>query len=191
MVNEVDMNLANELIPLTRFEWPGISVPAVTFGGAVTLFTLVWAIHVKKEDAGSVDFFWGGGVVLMAVLGIVFAGGATGVAVYLVVLLSIWALRLTIHMVSRHRLMAGEDSRYRAIRIKGGPQFWWRSLFTLYWVQAAVLWIIATPILAAILHPAERANLPLILVGTLLFAAGLLIETVADRQPLAIQGRPG
>ena len=46
----------------------------------------------------------------------------------------------------RHRLMPEEDARYASMRRAGGPQWWWQSLYKVFWLQAVILWIVATPV---------------------------------------------
>ena len=181
-MNEVDTNLANELIPLTGLDWNHGSILAVTLVAAMALFTLVWSIHVKIEDAGIVDFFWGGGFVLIGGLAVLLGGDATVTTLFWRGVGGGWALRPPVHLVARPRHMGGEDARYRAMRVKGGPAFWWRSLFTLYWVQAVIEWLLASPLLVAVLVRDEIVNTPALAAGTLLFAIGFVVEAVADRQ---------
>lgn len=190
MVNEVDTKMANELIPLTGLGWDGGATLGATFLATIALFTLVWGIHVKIRDAGVVDFFWAGAFVLTIGLAVGLTGSATATTLWLAALVVLWAARLTVHMVWRHRHMGGEDARYRAMRERGGPAFWWKSLFTIYWVQAVVQFVVAAPLLAAALANAETVDLRLVAAGTLLFAVGFLVEAVADRQLWSFKSRP-
>lgn len=175
-------DLTNELL---IFPSPALNTPevlAATFAAAILLFSLVWAIHVKIRDAGIVDFFWGPGFALSGWLAVLLSGRATPVSLILLALVTLWAARLTAHMVWRHRHMDGEDARYAAMRAKGGPHWWWRSLFTLYWLQGAIQWALATPVHAAVLFPVEEASMGFLFAGVALFVAGFLLEAVADHQ---------
>ncbi len=190
MVNEVDTKLANELIPVSGFEWAASSVIAATLLAAFALFTLVWLIHVKIEDAGIVDFAWGGSFFVTGWLALWLAGGATATTFLLMSLVTVWAARLTAHMAWRHGFMDGEDARYRAMREATGPGFWWKSLFKVYWIQALVQWLVASPLLAAALLRAETAPIALVAVGAVMFLVGFVIESVADRQLWAFKAKP-
>lgn len=178
----MDTKMANELIPVTDLGWGVSPVLVATATATIALFTLVWALHVKMRDAGVVDFFWGVGFALNAWLAIWLRGEASILTLAVAALVTLWAARLTVHMVWRHRHMGGEDARYAAMRAAGGPGWWWRSLFTLYWLQAVVLWTLAAPLHALALGPAAEPPLLLVVLGLALFAAGLAVETVADRQ---------
>lgn len=163
---------------------------ALTLAAALALFTLVWAIHVKIEDAGIVDFAWGGAFAVTGWLAVLLVGSATSATLLLIGLTTLWAIRLTAHMVWRHGHMDGEDSRYKAMRQAGGPSWWWASLFKVYWIQAVVQWIVALPlVIAATMPAADVAVLPLA-VGTALFAAGFVVEAVADRQLWSFKAKP-
>lgn len=182
--------MANEMIPVTGLGWQQGAVLSTTFLAVITLFSLVWALHVKKRDAGVVDFFWGVGFALIAWLTIALRGEASVAGLVLAGLVTLWAARLTAHMVWRHQHMGGEDARYAAMRAKGGPDWWWRSLFTLYWLQASIQWVLAAPVHAGLLGAAAEISGPLIGLGIALFAVGFVIEAVADHQLWAFKARP-
>ena len=98
----------------------------------------------------------------------------------LLALISIWGLRLALHIGLRHR-GRGEDFRYRRFREEWGETIVWRSLLQIYLLQGVVVLVIATPILLAIADPGGRLGLADGF-GVLLFAAGFLFEAVSDRQ---------
>jgi steroid 5-alpha reductase family enzyme len=77
------------------------------------------------------------------------------------------------------------------MRVSHGRAFWWRSLFTVFWLQGAVLWFVALPLLVAV-----RATEPVALtavdgLGVLLFAIGLGFEVVGDYQLERFRAEPG
>jgi steroid 5-alpha reductase family enzyme len=68
------------------------------------------------------------------------------------------------------------------MRASQGPAFWWRSLFTVFWLQGAILWFVALPLLVAV-----RATRPAVFtavdgLGIALFAVGFGFEVVGDYQ---------
>jgi steroid 5-alpha reductase family enzyme len=68
------------------------------------------------------------------------------------------------------------------MRASHGPAFWWRSLFTVFWLQGAILWFVALPMLAAV-QAAQPADFTAVDgLGVLLFAVGFSFEVVGDRQ---------
>lgn len=145
-------------------------------------FTGIWLIQVKLRDAGVIDYYWGPGfVVISLVLG--FFSGFTAPSLVLISMVAIWSTRLSWYLVARHRRSPAEDARYAAMRRAGGDSFWWKSLFTIFLLQGALQWIIASPLYATFLLPQTGTPTDLLfLFGLLLFAAGFLIEATADRQ---------
>lgn len=141
--------------------------------------TVVWIISLKLRDVSIVDIFWGPGFALLAWL-YVFLFGASGWRPLLIALLvTLWGVRLAVHIMRRHR---GEDPRYVAMRRVHGDAFWWRSLFTVFWLQAVLLWFIAMPVLVATALPGPARIVWTDLAGLLLFAVGFAFEAIGDAQ---------
>jgi hypothetical protein len=64
-------------------------------------------------------------------------------------LMTLWGTRLSAHIFRRND-GKGEDPRYQAMRASHRPAFWWRSLFTVFWLQGAILWFVALPLVVAV-----------------------------------------
>lgn len=145
-------------------------------------FTGIWLIQVRLRDAGIIDYYWGPGFFVIAlVLGLL--SGFTFPTLLLTAMVALWSVRLAWHLVARHRKSRTEDARYAAMRHAGGTSFWWKSLFTIFLLQGVLQWIIASPLHAAFLLPqVGSATDPAFLFGMLLFASGFVIESVADYQ---------
>ncbi|MDX1493779.1 MAG: DUF1295 domain-containing protein [Longimicrobiales bacterium] len=159
---------------------PGLAV-------ALVAFTLLWGLSVKLRDASIVDPFWGPGFLLVAVTYFLVDGSDGTRGRIVVLLVSFWAVRLGYHLLVRNR-KEGEDKRYRQMREARGDAFWWQSLFTIFWLQAVLLWIISAPLLGSIVSDA-----PLNLwdvAGALFFAVGLSFEAVADSQLARFKAHP-
>lgn len=128
-----------------------------------------------------VDVFWGPGFL---VVGAVYAGlgaGYAGRKALLLCLVAAWSLRLAVHIYTRNR-GRGEDYRYRQWRARSGASFWWKSFFRVFMMQAILLWLISSPLLAA-----QRAATPARIamwdiLGTLVWAVGFVFEAVGDWQ---------
>jgi steroid 5-alpha reductase family enzyme len=145
-------------------------------------FTGIWLIHVRIADAGIVDYYWGPGFAVIALVHMAFAGFTTASGV-LTVAVIVWSTRLSWHLIARHRYSAVEDARYTAMRSANGRSFWWKSLFTVFLLQGFLAWIIASP-LHVVFSPSHvgEALGPLFVVGLVMFVAGFVIESVADLQ---------
>jgi len=158
----------------------------VTLAVTAAVFTGIWLIHVGLKDAGIVDYYWGPGFAVIGAIHVIAAPETTAEQWVFLFAVTLWAVRLAAYLIPRHLRSHEEDGRYRAMRENGGRRFWWASLFTVFLLQAALLWIIAAPVHAA-LSPA--AAMPPTGVaafqfwaGLVIFAIGLAIEATADRQ---------
>ena len=95
-------------------------------------------------------------------------------------LLTLWGLRLGLHIGLRHRGQ-GEDFRYRKFREDWGDTIIWRSFLQIYMLQGAVVLVVATPILLTIGAPGGSLTWSDLL-GVLLFFLGFFFEALSDWQ---------
>ena len=150
--------------------------------GTVVLFmTVVWLLSVARRDASIVDIAWGLGFLAAAWAYQVSAEAATSRQVLVLVLLHLWGLRLALHLLRRN-WGSPEDRRYRRMRERGGGSFWWASLFKVFWLQAALAWIVSAPVGVALLAEAPATLGGLDGLGIALVAVGLLFEAGGDWQ---------
>lgn len=169
--------------------WSPLTVALATLAMTVGVFTIVWAIHVPLKDAGIVDYWWGPGFAVMAVMTAWLAGHFAPTELIFIACVALWAARLGIYMAVRHRKMDGEDARYAAMRVDAGPNWWWQNLAIVFWLQAVIQWIVATPIHAALLYPGET-DAALFGLGGLMFIAGFAIEVRADSEIARFKANP-
>ena len=145
----------------------------------VVALTLVWVLSVRLRDASIVDICWGPGFVLLAWLYAALFDAFTPRPVLVGVLVTLWGVRLAVHIFRRHR---GEDPRYAAMRAARGPAFWWRSLLVVFWLQAVILWFVALPLLVTAAVPGPPAVTITDVLGVVLFATGFAFEAIGDAQ---------
>jgi steroid 5-alpha reductase family enzyme len=149
---------------------------------AVTVFMVVlWLLSLVLRDASIADIFWGLGFIGVAWITFSSSSGYFGRKLLIVSLVTVWGLRLSLHILFRN-LGKGEDRRYQAWRRKHGKQFWWISLFTIFLFQGVLLWIISLPVQAGQLLPLPNRFVWLDAFGGLIWASGFIFETVADLQ---------
>ena len=153
----------------------------LTLAVAMAAVTLIWIISLPLKDVSIVDIYWGPGFVVLIAATIwgVNSIGARGVLI--AGLVTFWALRLGVHLFLRWRRTGHEDRRYAAMRKKVGSSFAWKSLFTVFWLQGVIMWIVSLPIQTALRAPQEPIGFPAIL-GAAVALAGVLCEAVADHQ---------
>ena len=104
----------------------------------------------------------------------------------IVLLITVWALRLTWHIARRH---GAEDARYKAMRDRHGEAFASRSLWMIFWLQAVIQWVASSPVLVAVLAPTQ-AVMVLVWCGAALFAVGFVLEILADRAIATFRANP-
>lgn len=152
-----------------------------TLAAIVAAMILLWIVSLIRSDASIVDPFWGTGFVLVAWLARQMSDAQTWRAWLLVGLTTAWGLRLSLFLAWRN-WGHGEDRRYAAMRRHHGQRFWWVSLFTVFLLQAGILWFVSLPIQAAIAKDSTRDLSWLDAIGISLWAIGLFFEAVGDWQ---------
>ena len=118
-----------------------------TLAAVVVLQVGVWALSVRRHDASIVDIVWGSSFALIAWVGLATGDGAAGRSLLLAALISVWGVRLSVHL-ARRNLPLGEDQRYVAMRRKHPDTFVTWSLTRVFLLQAAA-WVVALPVTIA------------------------------------------
>lgn len=149
---------------------------------AVTLaaFVAIWLLSRRLTDCGIVDIYWGMGFVVIAWIELVGTGAPSLQAVAITALVTLWGVRLTWHLLRRHRRSRSEDARYAAMRDRSGPDWPLTSLWRLFLVQAVALWLVASPVHVALLGAPVHGRAEVLMAGALVFALGFVIEAAAD-----------
>lgn len=151
--------------------------------------TMLWAVSVRLRDASIADIFWGMGFVLLAWTSWAVADVTAARVELLVALVTIWGIRLSIHLWWRKRGEA-EDRRYAAMRKRNGPGFWWSNLFSVFLLQAALLWFVALPVQLAAWHDDLASLSWLDGLGAALWLVGFYFEAVGDWQLTRFKSNP-
>ena len=140
---------------------------------------LVWVVSVQRRNVAIVDSLWSPMFILAA---FVYAGFSTALApraLLVVVLVSLWGMRLSIYITVRN-WGHGEDRRYQAIRARNEPNFTIKSLYLVFLLQALLAWIISLPLHAAIVRGGDLAALDYL--GAALWLVGFSFEAGGDWQ---------
>lgn len=147
----------------------------------ICLMLVVWVASIVKRDASIIDPCWGLGFAIVAWASYWQAESSTSRGLLLATLTTIWSIRLASYLVWRN-WGTEEDRRYRAMREKHGKHFIWISLFTVFGLQAVILWIVSWPLQIAIPDmPATPLNW-LDFIGGSVWLIGFLFETIGDWQ---------
>jgi steroid 5-alpha reductase family enzyme len=156
----------------------------------VVAFSLMWLISVVIANASIVDVFWGIGFIIIGWYYLATVPDSPTARGWLAcVLVTIWGLRLALHIGARN-LGADEDFRYRRWRQRAGSRFWWISFFKVFLLQAIVLWIVSSPLLLAQLDAGAAPPGVLDIFGAGLWIVGFLFEAIADWQLTRFKREP-
>ena len=153
------------------------------------LMLATWVVSVIVDDASIVDVVWGLGFVV-ATWAAYFASPidtTTDRSLLMLILVTVWGLRLTGYLAWRN-VGKGEDRRYQQMRKKSPDSFWLKSLFTVFALQALLMWIVAVP--AVVTQGSEGTLFWLDYLGTGIWIVGLFFETVGDLQLARFKSRP-
>lgn len=146
-----------------------------------------WGISVARRDVSIVDSLWSLMFLIAAGVYVLMATEITSRAMLVLALVALWAVRLSAYITWRN-WGEGEDRRYQAIRVRNEPGFTWKSLYLVFWLQAAIAWVISAPLLFAV-----NASTPLglfDLVGVALWSVGMVFEAVGDWQLARFKADP-
>lgn len=154
----------------------------------LVLMVVTWLISVAVKDASIVDLIWGLGFVLVAWAAFITIGESGGRRWLLVLLTSVWGLRLSGYLSWRN-LGKGEDFRYQKMREKSPDSFWWKSLFTVFLLQGVLMWVVSLPVQIGQVPTAEPLGI-LDWLGVAAWAVGFFFETVGDLQLARFKADP-
>ncbi len=156
---------------------------------AAGLMLVGWCISLYRQNVTIADSLWGLGFVLIAWLTFFQANGFIGRKIILVILVTLWGLRLFSHMYTRSR-GKDEDPRYAAWREKYGERFWLVSLFKVFLVQALFQWIISLGVQYGQIAATPAYLTWLDALGVLIWTTGFVVETLSDLQLSQFLSRP-
>ena len=143
------------------------------------LTTLLWIISVRLRDVSIVDLFWGTGFGVVGWVSYWNAQLGTTRGLVLAVIATVWGVRLSVYLGLRNHGRP-EDYRYAAMRAKREKSFWWSSLFIVFWLQGAVMWLVSLPLQAGSVSASELSGLNLL--GIPIWVLGFFFEAVGDYQ---------
>lgn len=143
---------------------------------------VTWFISLIIEDVSIVDYIWSL-LTLLAVCTYAYLMGVDNpVSLVMLLMVVIWALRLTWFLVKRGRNKP-EDRRYQVIRKRNSPNFGYKSLYLIFIFQALVAWALSTlfvPIFESAVDQTVWSSWHSL--GVVVWLFGFVFESVADHQ---------
>lgn len=166
-----------------------LSLIAVNLVIALIMFAGLWGIAQMTRDPSFIDAFWAFGITVMALASFVLAEGWETRQLVITALVTVWGLRLSVHLFTRWR-REGADPRYEALlasaREKRSWSFWKTTALFVFAPQALLLWITALP--AQLGQVSGNVGFgPIAWAGIALAVFGIVYETVADAQLAAFK----
>jgi steroid 5-alpha reductase family enzyme len=150
---------------------------------------LVWLLSLARRDASIVDPFWGSGFAIVALTASWLNFPPSARTTLLVALTAVWGLRLSLFLLWRN-WGHGEDRRYQVMRDHHGQRFWWVSLFTVFMLQAVILWFVSLPIQVTASQDETNPLHWLDGLGVLIWTIGFTFEAVGDWQLARFKADP-
>lgn len=156
----------------------------------LTLLTLLWLLSVALKNVSIVDLFWGLGFVIVNAFYVVTSGDLSPRKIVLLILVSLWGLRLSIYLAWRN-IGKGEDFRYQAFRQKYGTErYWWISFFQTFLLQGVLMMLISMPLLGANMGNQPETLQALDYLGILIWMIGFNFEAGGDYQLARFKKNP-
>lgn len=144
------------------------------------LLTAVWLLSLAKRDTGIMDVFYPLAAAVPVVVLIAQRGTWSPHEILTVVLVSLWSLRMSLHIGTRNA-GHGEDGRYAAWRRRFGPHWWWWSFFQVFVMQGVTVWLWSIGLIAAVAVGPQALGWQHAL-AVLLFAVGYTFQVGGDLQ---------
>jgi steroid 5-alpha reductase family enzyme len=166
-----------------------ITILATNFGAVLAMMLMGWIISLIYRNVTIVDSLWGLGFVLIAWITCSLSDGFYGRKVLITALVSLWGLRLFLHLSWRN-WGHGEDPRYGSWRKESGDRFWLVSLFKVFILQAIFLWAIALALQWGQLSSQPERLTWLDYLGLALWMIGFFFEAVGDWQLARFKANP-
>jgi steroid 5-alpha reductase family enzyme len=144
------------------------------------VYSSVWfLISLVKRRNDIADIAWGLGFMVYS-LYLLFRYPVNDLGKALICLVMIWGIRLSIYIFIRNSDKK-EDFRYKNWRDEWGSDFYWRSFLQVFFLQALLIIVVISPVLAAGYFSGHSWSW-VTLLGMLVWLFGFLYETVADIQ---------
>jgi len=149
---------------------------------AVLFMSGVFFIARRMRRFDLIDSTWGLVFIVIASTSLIASGELTLPKLGVLLLVTLWGLRLSLHIFRRFRASAQEDGRYVAMRQswRGGHELL-QVFGRIYLTQALLATVVSLPVILFMNAPSMDVSL-LSVVGLVFWLVGFTVEAVADRQ---------
>jgi steroid 5-alpha reductase family enzyme len=155
-------------------------------------FTGLWLVAVRLRDPSFVDSWWALGMVVISWTTYLFTAGRGPHADLLLIICTVWGLRLGGHLLWRWR-KHGPDRRYEAMMAHAKSERGWdfpkASLLLVFALQAPLQFVVCLPVQLGSI--ADTVTLgPLAGAGVALAVVGVVFESLGDWQLVRFKADP-
>lgn len=157
--------------------------------GVVVMMSALWLLSLRLRDVSIVDRVWGLAFVVLVWTYYVVSNASGLLPTLTAVLVTIWGVRLSVHIHIRNRGHA-EDYRYARMREEHGRRFWWYSFFSVFLLQAVIAWIVAAPLLWIMARQEPTNGMLFVWLGAAVWLLGFVFEAVGDWQLARFKSDP-
>jgi steroid 5-alpha reductase family enzyme len=159
---------------------------ALNFAILVTIIVALWWLATRIRDASFIDAFWAFGMVILALASWLHSGPPTPRGNILLGLVTLWGVRLSLHLFFRWRAV-GEDPRYKLIIGRAMEKKGWSwnktALIMVFAMQAPLLFITCLPAQIGIIASGGSDAIGwLAYAGIVAALTGIAFETIGDAQ---------
>ncbi|MHB1134838.1 MAG: DUF1295 domain-containing protein [Chloroflexota bacterium] len=156
----------------------------------MALMAALWLLSLPLQNSSIVDIFWGPGFVVAGwVYFALTPEGLPARKLLVATLVTIWGLRLALHVFFRNR-GKGEDYRYQRWRQNAGQSWWWQSFFKVFALQGLLLWLISAPLLGAQMYSPSNSLTFIDALAVAVWGLGFFFEAVGDWQLVRFKANP-
>jgi len=158
----------------------------LALAAVIAFGTAGWIVSLVRRDVSIVDSMWS---IMFLIAAVIYAylGDIGPRATLVLLLVTVWSLRLAIHITWRN-WGEGEDYRYQNIRRNNSPNFALKSFYIVFGLQAVLAWFISLPLLAAV--SGERPIGILDLLAVVVWIVGFVFESLGDLQLAQFKSDP-
>ena len=152
---------------------------------------VLWLVSIVIRDVSIIDMFFAVILFAIALNTYLISDGLLLRKQILLVLVGIWMLRITTHLIRRN-WGHGEDVRYSKLRtwVNDDRAFVWLSLRKVFLLQGIVLWFASLPLQFAQVMVSPSTLGWFTYAGVLVWLVGMFFETVADIQLTRFRADP-
>jgi steroid 5-alpha reductase family enzyme len=148
----------------------------------LVLVSVLWITSIFLRNVSIVDLFWGMGFAIVNCWYCFANEKITSRQILLLVLVTIWGLRLSIYLALRN-IGKGEDFRYREFRKNYGEKnYWWISFFQTFLLQGLLMWLISSTLWSINRFSDENSLNIIDYVGLSVWIIGFIFEAGGDYQ---------